>query len=274
MLLWLRWQKTRLQNIPHKSDLGMEIRKAFVAKKGYKIVACDYSQIELRIAAFLSGDKKLIEIFREGKDIHTAVASEVFGVPEKNVDYEMRRRAKVINFGIIYGMGVTSLQKSLGANRVEAQKFYSDYFARFSTLAEYLENTKQDAYKKGYSETFFGRRRYLEGLKSKLPYVRAMAERQASNAPIQGTEADIIKLAMVRIDELLSKEGVENDVRMLLQVHDELVFEIKEEMVKTFAPRLRKVMESVVDPKETKGVLCTADVSVGDNWAELEKLLP
>ncbi|HEY4499110.1 MAG TPA: DNA polymerase [Candidatus Paceibacterota bacterium] len=263
-----------LQNIPHKSDLGMEIRKAFVAKKGYKIVACDYSQIELRIAAFLSGDKKLIEIFREGKDIHTAVASEVFGVPEKNVDYEMRRRAKVINFGIIYGMGVTSLQKSLGANRVEAQKFYSDYFARFSTLAEYLENTKQDAYKKGYSETFFGRRRYLEGLKSKLPYVRAMAERQASNAPIQGTEADIIKLAMVRIDELLSKEGVENDVRMLLQVHDELVFEIKEEMVKTFAPRLRKVMESVVDPKETKGVLCTADVSVGDNWAELEKLLP
>lgn len=261
-----------MQNIPHKSDLGMGIRRAFIAEKGFKIVAIDYSQIELRIAAFLSGDKKLIEIFREGKDVHSAVASEVFGVPEKDVDYDMRRRAKVINFGIIYGMGVNALQRSLGTGRAEAQKFLDDYFARFSTLAEYLEQTKQDAYKKGYSETFFGRRRFLEGLKSKLPYVRASAERQASNAPIQGTEADIIKLAMVRIDEHLRKEGIEEKVRMLLQVHDELVFEIEDGLIKEHIPHIRKIMESVIDPKETKGVVCTTDASAGDNWAELKKI--
>ena len=261
-----------LQNIPHKSELGMQIRKAFIAEKGFEIVAFDYSQIELRIAAFLSGDEKLIEIFKRGEDVHTAVASAVFKVDAGKVTYEMRRGAKAINFGIIYGMGVTALQKAIGTGRAEAQKFYDDYFARFSTLASYLEKTKQDAYKKGYTETLFGRRRYLEGLKSKLPYVRASAERQASNAPIQGTEADIIKLAMVRIDEYLVKEKVETDVKMLLQVHDELMFEMKKGVAKQFAPEIRKIMENVVGLTETKGVVCKVDVSAGDNWAELEDL--
>ncbi len=261
-----------IQNIPHKSDMGMEIRKAFLAAKGFKLVAFDYSQIELRIAAFLSGDGKLVEIFRKGLDVHTAVASEVFGLPTEKVDYEMRRRAKAINFGMIYGMGVTALQKQLGTDRAEAQKFYDDYFARFSVLAEYLERVKKEAREKGYTQTFFGRRRYFEGFKSKLPYVRASAERQASNAPIQGTEADIIKLAMVRIDKHLSSGKLEEKVRMLLQVHDELVFEIEEGLVKKVAPEIKKIMESVVSPKETKGIVCVADVSAGDNWAELDRL--
>ncbi len=261
-----------LQNIPHKSELGMAIRHAFIAEKGFSLVAFDYSQMELRIAAFMSGDQKLIGIFKKGEDVHSAVASEVFGVPLEKVDYEMRRRAKVINFGIIYGMGVTALQKSLGTGRAEAQQFYNEYFEKFSTLARYLEQTKQDAYKKGYSETYFGRRRMLEGLKSRLPYVRASAERQASNAPLQGTGADIVKLAMVRIDEHLSKEKCEDEVRMLLQVHDELVFEIKKERVSEIALRIKQFMETVINPQETSGVVCSVEVSVGENWALMKKL--
>jgi len=261
-----------LQNIPHKSELGKAVRRAFTAEKGFKLVTFDYSQIELRIAAFLSGDEKLIQFFKEGKDVHTAVAAEVFGIAPEKVDYEMRRRAKVINFGILYGMGVTALQKQLGTDRKEAQQFYNNYFERFPTLASYLENTKKEAEEKGYTLTFFGRRRYFEAFKSKLPYVRASAERQASNAPIQGTEADIIKLAMVRIHDFVNKNNHKDLVRMLLQVHDELVFEIEEKLVKKVAPEIKHIMETVIDVKNTKGVVCTADASVGDNWAEPEKL--
>lgn len=261
-----------LQNIPHKSELGMAIRKAFVAEKGYKIISFDYSQIELRIAAFLSGDKKLIEIFKRGEDIHTAVAAEVFGVPGDKVHPEMRRHAKVINFGIIYGMGVNALKENLGTDRAEAQKFYDEYFKKFSGLAKYLDEVKLEAHKKGYTETFFGRRRYFEGLKSKLPYVRASAERMAINAPIQGTEADIIKLAMVRIDEHLGKEKAGDDIRMILQVHDELVFEMKESFAKEHIPHLQKIMESSIDPKETAGIVMKTDARMGDNWAELERV--
>ncbi len=261
-----------LQNIPIKSDEGREIRKAFVAEKGFKIVSFDYSQIELRIVAFLSGDQKLIEIFKEGIDVHTAVAAEVFGVPGDKVHHDMRRKAKVINFGILYGMGVNSLKQALGTDRAEAQKFYDAYFERFSTLAKYLDEIKKEAHKKGYTETYFGRQRYFEGLKSKLPYVRAQAERMAINAPIQGTEADIIKLAMVNFDKETEKQGWGDKVRMLLQVHDELVFEIDEKLVKKVAPEIKKIMESAIDPKETRGVICTTEAWEGDNWEEMEKI--
>ncbi len=257
-----------LQNIPNRTDLGREIRQAFCATPGYKLVAFDYSQIELRIAAFLSSDKKLIEIFKTGEDVHTAVASEVFGVPLEKVDKEMRRRAKIINFGIMYGMGVSALKVNLGTDRAEAQKFYDDYFAKFSGLAKYLDSVKADALRTGYTETFFGRRRYFEGLKSKLPFMRAMAERMAINAPVQGTEADIVKLAMVKVDEFL---GATN-AHLLLQVHDELVYEIKEELIKDLAPKIKKIMESVIDPKDTKGVVCVAEIAIGDNWGEMEKV--
>ena len=180
-------QNPGIQNIPNKTELGREIRKSFIAEDGYKLMSFDYSQIELRIAAFLSGDKKLIEIFKEGLDVHTAVASEVFGVDPKDVTKEMRGKAKTINFGVMYGMGVTALQKNIGTNREEAQQFLDGYFNKFSGLAEYLERVKRETAQKGYTETFFGRRRYFPDIHSKLPFMKASAERMAINAPIQGT---------------------------------------------------------------------------------------
>ncbi|MEO8638258.1 MAG: DNA polymerase [Candidatus Taylorbacteria bacterium] len=263
-----------LQNIPIKTELGRAIRNAFVAEKGFSILALDYSQIELRIAAFLSGDEKLIEIFKKGEDVHTAVASHVFKVPRDLVDKEMRRRAKVINFGIMYGMGVNALRLNLGegVTRADAQKFYDEYFSNFKTLAEYLDKVKASALRLGYTETFFGRRRYFSGLHSPIPYIKASAERMAVNAPIQGTEADIIKLAMVAIYEQIKKEGMEKDVFPLLQVHDELVFEVKENLVEKVAPKLKKIMELVLDPKKTKGVVCVAEASAGRSWGELARV--
>jgi len=265
-------QDPNLQNIPNKSDLGIEVRKAFRAGEGNKLVAFDYSQIEIRIAAFLSGDEKLLEIFRKGEDVHTAVASEVFGVPLDKVDKEMRRKAKVINFGIMYGMGVTALKQNLGTDRAEAQKFYDDYFAKFSGLAKYLDSVKAETVLSGYTETLFGRRRYFEGINSKLPFIKAMAERMAVNAPIQGTEADIIKLAMIKVEEYLEgKRG--GDVNLLLQVHDELVYEMPADLVEKVSPKIKEIMETVVDLEKTKGVVCKVDYKVGDNWGEMDKMV-
>ncbi len=266
-----------IQNIPNKSGLGRAIREAFVAEKGFKLVAFDYSQIELRIAAFLSGDKELIRIFREGLDVHTAVAASVFSVPLEAVTKDMRRQAKVINFGVMYGMGVTSLRQNMMAggleiSREDAQNFYNSYFEKFSGLAKYLEDTKNLAARQGFTETYYGRRRYFEGLKSKLPFIRASAERMAINAPIQGTEADIIKLAMVRIDEYLRREKLSEKVYLLMQVHDELVYEIAEKDVEKIAPALRDIMEKIIPPEDISGIVCTADISVGDNWGQMEKL--
>ncbi len=266
-------QNPGIQNIPNRTELGREIRKSFIAEKGYKLVTFDYSQIELRIAAFLSGDKKLIEIFKEGLDVHTAVACEVFGVDPKDVTKEMRSKAKTINFGVMYGMGVTALQKNIGTNREEAQQFLDGYFNKFSGLAEYLERVKRETAQKGYTETFFGRRRYFPDIHSKLPFMKASAERMAINAPIQGTEADIIKLAMVEIDKYLESNGLRDDVRMLLQVHDELVFEIKEKLVEVVAPEIKRMMEEVIDTKKTSGIVMLTECSAGDNWVETKKVL-
>jgi DNA polymerase-1 len=261
-----------LQNIPNSSDLGRNIRKAFIAEKGCKLLAFDYSQVEIRIAAFLSDDEKLLEIFRSGQDVHTSVASEVFGVPKEKVDKDMRRKAKVINFGIMYGMGVNALKTNLGSTREEAQKYLDEYFNKFSGLAKYLENTKRDAEAKGYTETLFGRRRYFEGLRSKLPFIRAMAERMAINAPIQGTEADIVKLAMSKVDEYLRKENIIDKVKLILQVHDELVYEVDEKLVEKIAPKIKEIMETLVSKEKTKGVVCKVDASVGDDWKGMNKI--
>ena len=265
-------QNPNIQNIPMRSELGKNIRRAFIAEKGFKIVSFDYSQIELRIAAFLSQDVKLLDIFRSKSDVHKAVAAQVFKVEEKEVTGEMRSRAKVINFGILFGMGVTALQTNLKCTRVEAQKFFNDYFETFTGLAVYLDRVKDDAGRNGYTTTYFGRRRYFEGLKSKISYVKAMAERMAINAPIQGTEADIIKLAMVNIFQWIKKEGLENDVRMLLQVHDELVFEVKEEKVREAMSKIKEIMETVEIPEDTDRIVCVANAEVGENWLETEEV--
>ncbi len=261
-----------LQNIPIRTERGRKIRDAFIAPKGFSLVALDYSQIELRLAALLSKDEKLCDIFKSGRDVHTEVAARVFGVEPANVDAEMRRRAKAINFGILYGMGVNSLKSSLGTTIGEAHQFYDDYFNTFTTLAEYLESTKGYARKHGYTETLFGRRRQFPEMKSPLPYVRAQAERMAINAPIQGTQSDIIKLAMVKIDAMLRAEGSRDDAHLLLQIHDELVFEIREERVKDLAGKIRSIMESILTPEESNGVPIIAEARAGKNWGEMQKI--
>jgi DNA polymerase I len=259
-----------LQNIPNKTALGRAIRKAFVPEKGYKLLSLDYSQIELRLAAILSEDKKLIEIFKNGEDVHAGVASRVFKVPQDKVDKEMRTKAKVINFGILYGMGVNALKANLKSDRKEAQEFYNEYFATFTGLAQYLDHVKADAERKGYTETMFGRRRYFSGFKSALPFIRASAERMAINAPIQGTQADLIKIAMKQIDGFIQREKMGEEARMVLQVHDELVFEVKDGLVDGCVKAFKSLMENVIPESELKGVPILSEAHVGDNWGEME----
>ncbi|MFA5778035.1 MAG: DNA polymerase [Candidatus Paceibacterota bacterium] len=236
-------QDPNLQNLPIKTELGRKIRGGFIAEKGCKLAAFDYSQIELRVIAMLSGDKKMIQIFKDKKDIHAGVASFVFGVPIEKVDGEMRRKAKVINFGIIYGMGVSALRKNLGGTREEAQKFYDNYFNQFSGVRDYLEKVKIDALKKFYTETLFGRRRYFPNINSRIPFLKNMAERTAMNAPVQGTAtADIIKLAIRYAEEDLEKEGLLKKTHLVLQIHDELVYEIDEKAL----PQALKIIESAM----------------------------
>jgi DNA polymerase I len=262
-----------VQNIPIKSELGRKIRDAFVAEKGKKLLAFDYSQIELRLAAILSGDEKLVQTFKEGKDVHESVASSVFGVKPEDVTKDMRRKAKVINFGILYGMGVSALQKNLKTERKEAQEFYNNYFQTFERLAKYLEETKEFAKQNGYTETLFGRRRYFEGIKSHLPFIKAMAERMAINAPIQGTAADILKIAMVRINERFENEKLKNKVKMLLQVHDELIFECDENAIDEVAPKIKEIMESVLTEDQSKGVPILVSGYSGKNWGGMTQLM-
>lgn len=254
-----------LQNIPAAGEHGKEVRNAFVSEKGNLLVAVDYSQIEMRILAELSQDEILLETFQSGKDVHASVASRVFGVSENEVTKDMRRKAKVINFGIIYGMGVTALQGNLGGTRAEAQEFYDNYFAKFPKIAGYFEKVKREAAKIGYTETLFGRRRYFPGFGSSMPFVRAMAERMAMNAPIQGTAADVVKLAMIQVDKVIS--GNES-VSMLLQVHDELIFEIKKDAVDVVVPVIKNTMEQVGE----LSVPLAVDVSIGEKWGEMKKV--
>ena len=265
-------QNPNLQNIPIRTERGKAIRYAFIAPEGFSLVEFDYSQIELRLAAILSEDEKMCDIFRMGRDVHREVASRVFAVSPEKVDYEMRRRAKIINFGILYGMGVNALRQALGTTTVEAHTFYDDYFKTFSTLAEYLERTKGMARKLGHTETLFGRCREFPSIRSPLPYVRAQAERMAINAPIQGTEGDIIKLAMVRIDEYLRNTGTRDDAHLLLQVHDELVYEIRKASVAKLAKEMARIMEAVIPKEKTRGVPILVEGKSGPNWGEMQPL--
>lgn len=261
-----------LQNIPVRTKESIAIRRAFEADRGFVMVGIDYSQIELRMAAILSGDEKLIDIFKRGEDVHTGVAVRVFGVDAAEVTSEMRRKAKVINFGILYGMGVNALRVNLGAEtkREEAQAFLNAYFHTFTRLAEYLEETKSLARLSGYTETLYGRRRHFPGIRSSAPFIRAQAERMAINAPIQGTAADVMRLAMLRVYNYLKENHLLDDVHILLQVHDELVFEIKEARVGEVVPKIRDIMEGVMAGEEVHGVPLRVDVATGPNWADLK----
>lgn len=253
-----------LQNIPIKTELGREIRKAFVAPKGKRLLALDYSQIELRLAAVIAKDKPFISAFQESADIHTRTASEVWSVAEADVTNEQRRAAKAINFGILYGMGPRSLSRSTGLSMEEAKQFIDRYFEIHHAIREYLDQTKLKAHTDGYVETLFGRRRYLPEIQSGVPMLIAAAERMAINMPVQGTAADIMKMAMLRVDGWLSKS--QWPAKMLLQVHDELVLECEKDAVEAVAKGVKEMMESVA----SFDVPLVVDVEVGKNWGEME----
>ncbi|EIV8652387.1 DNA polymerase I [Vibrio parahaemolyticus] len=250
-----------LQNIPIRNEEGRRIRQAFVAPAGYKILAVDYSQIELRIMAHLSGDQALLDAFRDGKDIHAATAAEIMGVSIDQVSSEQRRRAKAVNFGLIYGMSAFGLAKQLGIPRGEAQAYMDKYFERYPGVMQYMEDTRSAAADKGYVETIFGRRLHLPEIKSRNGMRRKAAERAAINAPMQGTAADIIKKAMLLVAQWIQEEG-NGRVKLLMQVHDELVFEVEESSLSEIESKVQKLMESAAELK----VPLVAEAGHGDNW--------
>ena len=252
-----------LQNIPIRNEAGRRVRQAFVPREGNKIVAADYSQIELRIMAHLSEDKGLLDAFANGKDIHKATAAEVFGIALEDVTTEQRRSAKAINFGLIYGMSAFGLAKQLNIPRNEAQKYMDLYFERYPGVLDYMDRTRESAKEKGYVETVFGRRLYLPDIKASNGARRKGAERAAINAPMQGTAADVIKMAMIKVDDWIAKNA-SDDVTMMMQVHDELVFEIKEDKVDDYVSIIKTLMESAA----TLNVPLDVEVGIGENWDE------
>lgn len=259
-------EEPNLQNIPIRTEIGQEFRKVFIASPGYKLVSFDYSQLELRIAAHISKDKKMTEAFKKGEDIHTRTAAEIFSVPADKVTTGMRRQAKVLNFGILYGMGVMGFQRASGVDRAKAREFIDKYMREFSGIAKYMQETKDKVRKNGYVTTIFGRRRQLPEAFSGMPQLINQAERMAINMPIQGTAADLIKLSMIQIHDLIHKEKAEKNIKLLLQVHDELLFEVKGELIKDWSGKIKGIMENV----HKLDVPLTVDVKYGNNWAEME----
>ena len=251
-----------LQNIPVRTAEGRRIREAFVAEPGMKILSADYSQIELRIMAHFSGDRGLLSAFREGRDIHRATAAEIFGISELEVTPRQRRPAKVINFGLIYGMSAFGLARQLGVDRATAQEYIDRYFARYPGVRSFMDGIRERARKQGYVETLFGRRLHLPEIRSRNAARRQYAERTAVNAPMQGTAADLIKIAMVRIDRWIREEG--RGVRMIMQVHDELVFEVPEERLEETA----RVVRGAMTGAGRLDVPLVVDIGAGDNWDE------
>ena len=255
-----------LQNIPIRTKEGRLIRTAFEAKEGFKLVSMDYSQIELRLIAHIADENKMIEAFNNELDIHADTASKVFGIPISDMTTDIRRKAKAINFGIIYGISSYGLAKQLKCSPSEAKSFINSYFDRFPKIKDYMEETKNSLYNDGYVETLFSRRIYINGGDSKNQNIRGFAERQAINAPIQGTAADIIKNAMIQIDKKLLNYN--EDVSMLMQVHDELVFEIKNEKIHNIENIILPIMENANLPMVPLNVKLKVDTGYGDNWAE------
>ncbi len=254
-----------LQNIPIRTELGREIRKAFIAEKGFTLVSVDYSQIELRVVASLAKEQKMIDAFKHGADIHQATAADIFGIPVDEVTKDQRSAAKEVNFGVLYGMGAYGLASRKKISREKAQDFIDRYFASRPKVAKYLEETKAQARKRGYVETLFGRRRNLPEINSSNGQIRSQAERIAVNLPVQGTAADILKLAMIACDKGLPK--ISPTSRMILTVHDELVFEVPDAEVKKVSAFVKQTMEGVYD----LAAPLVADVKVGENWGEMSE---
>jgi DNA polymerase-1 len=263
-----------MQNIPIRGDEGLELRSCFVASEGKKLLAADYSQIELRIAGMLSGDEYLVEVFNNGStDVHTQVAAKMFSVAPEKVTKDMRRAAKAMNFGIIYGMGVSAIKDDLGVERKEAQEFYDSYTRSMAGLMKYLHDTIKKAKDTGYTETLYGRRRSIKELFSPIPYIRAQGERIAMNAPIQGSSADIIKLAMIDFDKEIEKKGWSGKVQLLLQIHDELLYEVDEDLAEEVKVEIEKTMENVLKVHAPTiaytPVQIVAEPEIGNNWGEV-----
>ncbi|WP_046006100.1 DNA polymerase I [Pseudoalteromonas rubra] len=252
-----------LQNIPIRNEAGRRIRQAFVADQDHVIMAADYSQIELRIMAHLSQDTGLLKAFAEGKDVHSATASEVFSVPLDEVTSDMRRKAKAVNFGLIYGMSAFGLARQLDIPRHEAQHYMDKYFERFPGVLEYMESTREKAAEQGYVETLFGRRLYLPDIKARNGARRKAAERAAINAPMQGTAADIIKKAMIKVAQWLATQQ-DSDIKLLMQVHDELVFEVKADKVAQYSEHICQLMSEAAD----LDVPLLVEADHGDNWEQ------
>ena len=250
-----------LQNIPVRTQEGKEIRKAFIASNDKELVVADYSQIELRLMAHMSGDKQMIKDFLSEKDIHSSTASAVFGVPLDEVTKDMRRKAKAVNFGIIYGISDFGLSEDVGCSVSEARSFMQKYFETYPSVKVYMENTVENAKQNGFVETLFGRRRVIPELKSPVYNMRAFGERAAMNMPLQGTASDIIKIAMVRVYDKLKEI---KDAKLILQVHDELVVDCPKESVELVAKIVEETMENVIQLK----VPLLAEVGVGKNWLE------
>ncbi len=277
-----------LQNIPIKGEFGLEIRKAFVSNKGFKLISADYSQMELRVAAVISQDKKMMEFFNQGKDVHRMTASNIFNIPEKSVGEKERSLAKTINFGVLYGMSVVGLSEAAGIQRSEAKKFIDEYFKDFKGITNYVKNSISKARENGFSETLFGRKRFFPEINSIDFRLRQAAERMAINHPVQGTSADIIKMAMVKICQKLNIKNQSTQInlsarpstkgflcsgqelRMILQVHDELLFEVAKGKVEESAEEIKKIMENIVKFK----VPLKVGIKTGDNWGELKEFSP
>ena len=261
-------QDPNLQNIPVKTELGQEFRRSFIASPKYKLVSLDYSQLELRIAAHISGDKKMTAAFKRGEDIHTRTAAEIFEVDPDKVTPSMRREAKAMNFGLLYGMGITGFQRASGVSKDRAREFIDRYMTEFDGVAQYMESMRTKARKDGYVETIFGRKRYLPEIRSGIPQLMSQAERMAINMPVQGTEADLLKLAMIKIEKLINSDYQPGDVKMLLQIHDELLFEIKDNLAEKAGFKIKNIMENIYK----LNVPLTVDLKCGYNWVDMAPL--
>jgi len=252
-----------LQNIPIRGEIGKEIRRCFIPEKGFSFISADYSQVELRIAASLSGDKKLIQLFNKGEDIHKITAGILFNVPKEKVSQKERDIAKSLNFALLYGMSPQGFSERTGIPLSSAKEFIEKYFQEFPTLASYRKFLIEEAKKKGFVETLFGRKRFLSEINSIDPRLRNQAERIAINTKIQGTSSDIIKMAMVR----LKKEGIiDQNCRLILQIHDELLFEARKEVIEEKVPEIKKIMENIVRIE----IPLEVDIKIGDNWGEMK----